>query len=199
MSGPDFDELVGEGPGEERQRLRGVHELLIAAGPPPELPPSLASPGAHDPSEVRLAKFPRRRLAAAVVLAAALVLASFGAGYLVGERGADRAVEQKYVVVMRGTGAASGSLASLVVGERDAAGNWPMELTVYGLRPLPGGARYELLLTRRGRIAESCGTFAAAGTKTVVLLNAPYRLRRYTGWVVTRAGNDRVLMRTRRI
>ena len=45
MSGPNFDDLVDQGLDlEERARLLRVHELLIAAGPPPELPPSLASP-----------------------------------------------------------------------------------------------------------------------------------------------------------
>ena len=46
MSGPDFDELVGgdDLPGPERERLQRVHELLVAAGPPPELPPELVQP-----------------------------------------------------------------------------------------------------------------------------------------------------------
>src|SRR5206468_2040698 len=39
----DFDELVGGGDLEatERERLERVHDLLVAAGPPPELPPAL--------------------------------------------------------------------------------------------------------------------------------------------------------------
>ncbi len=44
---PDFDELV-EGLDDERERARlhRVHDLLLAAGPPPELSPALAaSPG----------------------------------------------------------------------------------------------------------------------------------------------------------
>ena len=42
---PDFRDLVGEDlTPEERDRLEHVHELLIAAGPPPELPPALAEP-----------------------------------------------------------------------------------------------------------------------------------------------------------
>ena len=41
---PDFDELVGnvEEP-DERERLRRVHELLVEAGPPPDLSPALSS------------------------------------------------------------------------------------------------------------------------------------------------------------
>ena len=39
--GPDFDQLVGHEVGrEERERLQRVHELLVEAGPPPELSPS---------------------------------------------------------------------------------------------------------------------------------------------------------------
>ena len=39
---PNFRDLVGEGlPPAEQERLERVHEMLIAAGPPPELPPEL--------------------------------------------------------------------------------------------------------------------------------------------------------------
>ena len=39
---PKFQDLVGEGlPPAEHERLERVHEMLIAAGPPPELPPEL--------------------------------------------------------------------------------------------------------------------------------------------------------------
>ncbi len=42
---PDFHELVGdEGTPEELAKLRRAHDLLIAAGPPPELSPRLAEP-----------------------------------------------------------------------------------------------------------------------------------------------------------
>jgi len=35
---PDFDELVGgDVTGDERERLRRAHELLVHTGPPPEL------------------------------------------------------------------------------------------------------------------------------------------------------------------
>ncbi|MEP7334479.1 MAG: hypothetical protein ABI717_01745, partial [Actinomycetota bacterium] len=73
MSGPNFDELIGDLPPDERERLRRVHELLVAAGPPPELPQLLSSP------PVRAL---RRRRAAALLVAAALALAAFGAGWL---------------------------------------------------------------------------------------------------------------------
>ena len=36
---PDFDALVGEElDAQERERLRRVHDMLVAAGPPPEAP-----------------------------------------------------------------------------------------------------------------------------------------------------------------
>ena len=40
---PDFRDLIDDDiSAEERARLERVHELLVEAGPPPELPPSLA-------------------------------------------------------------------------------------------------------------------------------------------------------------
>jgi hypothetical protein len=66
---------------------------------------------------------------------------------------------------------------------------------VQGLPELARGARYELLLTKSGEPAVSCGTFVVSG-KTLVLLNAPYRLRQYDGWVVTREGAREILLRT---
>ena len=41
---PDFDDLIGgDVPAEERERLRRAHELLVEAGPPPELSPEMES------------------------------------------------------------------------------------------------------------------------------------------------------------
>ena len=61
--GPDFDELVGTDLEDgERQRLLRVHELLVEAGPPPEL--ALRTPVALDP---------RRRRGAWVAIAARAV------------------------------------------------------------------------------------------------------------------------------
>jgi hypothetical protein len=197
----DFDELVGGGlEGVQRERLMRVHEQLIAAGPPPELPPSLAlPPGSRARADVvhTLPRgIPRRRLAASLVLAAALALAAFGSGYLVGDRRSDQAFETDFVLAMRGTDAAPGAIASLVVGEKDDDDNWPMVMTVRGLPTLDEDERYELLLTRGGKPIASCGTFRILDDKTVVYLNAPYPLRRYEGWVVTRAGSDEILVRT---
>jgi hypothetical protein len=204
MKIPEFDELIGaDVPPEERERLRRAHEALVAAGPPPELPPSLTRPPERRPrtgvpEQPRL--FPRPRLAAGLVLAAALALASFAAGYLTGDRGGDQeAFEQDFVLRMEGTAAAPNALASLVVGKKDDDGNWPMVMTVLRLEPLPRGKRYELVLTRAGKRAASCGTFTIDDEQTVVYLNAPYRLKAYDGWAIIREGSDEILVRTDRV
>jgi hypothetical protein len=202
VKAPDFDELVGTDLGErERARLRQVHDALVAAGPPPDLPPALAQPPRRyeAPVPARSRGFPPRRLAAALVFAAALALAAFGAGYLVGDSPAPAAFPQDFTFVMYHPDSASPATASVVVGPIDDGGNWPMVMTVRNLEELPGDARYELRLTHDGEPAESCGTFRVSGDKTVVYLNAPYRLRDYDGWVVTREGRDDIILRTTEI
>ena len=77
---PDLRDLVGEDvPAAELERLARVHELLVHAGPPPELPGELAEPPEPDSTVALLPKRHWRPLAA---LAAALALAAFGAGWL---------------------------------------------------------------------------------------------------------------------
>jgi Anti-sigma-K factor rskA len=181
---PDFHELVGDDlSAEERSRLRGVHDLLVAAGSPAELSPALERAptvgGAH--------LLPRRRRGAVLLLAAALAAAVFGGGFLTGAVTHRSGTKSATVVVaMHGTKAAPNALASISLQEVDKAGNWPMRFTVQGLPKLPRGGYYELYLTRHGRIAATCGTFNVHGGRTTVSLNAPYELRDYDGWVVTR-------------
>ena len=55
-----------------------------------------------------------------------------------------------------------------------------------GLPKLPSGGYYELYLTRKGRPIAPCGSFLVHGGTTRVTLNAPYRLKAFDGWVVTR-------------
>lgn len=180
MKAPDFDELVGEElEPRERARLRQAHEALVAAGPPPELSARLARPSR-----------PRRRavtVALPLAAALALALAAFGGGWLA--RGDDYDVD--FALGMQGTAAAPAASAELLVFETDDAGNWPMEMTISGL---PDGS-YELVLTRDGRPAASCGRFLVHG-RTVTLLNAPYKLREYDGWAVIRPGSERILLQT---
>jgi hypothetical protein len=176
---PDFRELVGDDlPRDEEERLRRVHELLIAAGPPEELPPALAEP----PSERRatVLEFPvRRRLGAALVAAASLAALFFGGGYWLG---ADRhSFKAEETFVMRGS---SDAFASIKMAPADKAYNWPLQLRVRGLKDLPKGGYYELLLTKNGKPGLSCGTFRTHDGKTTIVLNAPYPLRRWNGWIV---------------
>jgi hypothetical protein len=190
---PDFDQLVGNDlEPAERERLRRIHDLLVAAGPPPELSP-VASP--EPPTENVYPLLPRRRWAAAAALAAALGIAAFGAGFLVGDRSDEQAAPER-IVGMAPPEGESDARASLAIFAKDDAGNWPMELTVRDLPRLPVGHVYELWLTRKGKLAESCGTFVVQGAKTVVPLNAPYRLRTFDGWVVTRRGASEPLLTT---
>ena len=86
---PDFEELVGTDlEPEERDRLQRAHDLLIAAGPPPELPPGLADP-MGPPRRRSIPFWNRRRNAAIAVLAAALAALAFGIGYLTGHTKSD--------------------------------------------------------------------------------------------------------------
>ncbi len=187
--GPDFDELVGgDLAAAERERLRRVHELLLAAGPPPELSPRLAS-APPTPAARVIPLSPHRRYAA-VLAAAAVVLVAFGAGWLVGARGGGDTVVR--TVAMAGPHGARASLALL---EMDSAGNWPMRMTVSGLPVLPHGT-YALWLTKHGTLEAPCGTFTVGPGETTVRLNAPYRLKEYTGWVVVVSGSRTPLLRT---
>jgi hypothetical protein len=196
---PDLRELVGDDVSpEELERLGRVHELLLLAGPPPELPGELAEP---PETETTVALLPRRHWRPLAALAAALALAAFGAGWLASSSGDsdDRAFPPiDFRVPMQGTPAARNAVASIAVAEKDEAGNWPIAMTVRGMPELPDGQEYELWLTRKGKLAALCGSFRTT-SNTVTYLNAPYRLRSYDGWVVTRAGGRRFLLRTTKV
>jgi hypothetical protein len=186
---PDLETLVGDLDPAERGRLDQVHELLVAAGPPPEMSPRVSAP----PREPRptIVPIPRRHRVAALGVAAVVALGLLGVGYVIG-RGPVRT--EAYTTPMSGPG---GATAEIVVFERDAAGNWPMKLTVHHLAPAGAPRQYELWLTRDGDLAEPCGAFAvSAGTATDVPLNAPWRLRDFDGWVVVAAGTTTPVLRT---
>ncbi len=184
MRPPEFDELVGNDlePG-ERARLERVHELLVAAGPPP-VPTST-------PVELR----PRRRRGALVAIAAALAVAAFALGAALVDGSSDRSVD--FVVSMHGTSTAAGATASLRVFELDDAGNWPMELDVTGLTPTASGRPFELWLTRGGELAALCGGFLTSDHGVAVVpMNAPYRFDEFDGWVVVEEGSETPLLTT---
>ena len=181
----DVRDIVGDDlePG-ELELLERVHALLERAGPPPELSPGVAA--APEPPAARILPFPRRYRYTALAAAAVAAFALFGIGYLVGGGGGPDPLQ---TIAMSGPAPAS---AELDLFEKDAAGNWPMELRVSGL---PAGT-YELWLTRNGNLAEPCGAFAVASGETTVPLNAPYKLKSFDGWVVVPSGDHEPVLTT---
>jgi hypothetical protein len=183
----EFDDLVdstGLGPDEEA-RLRRMHELLVQAGPPPDLPPALDR--APDPAGAEVVPFPllpRRRWVAGALIAATLTLIAFGGGYLIGHsKTKPTAFATHRVVPMHG----SNALAVIRLGNRDGAGNWPMELQVTGLAKQPNrSAYYELWLSRNGKPTAPCGSFRVNAKTTTLRLSVPYAITNFDGWIVTR-------------
>jgi hypothetical protein len=183
----DFDELVGDDlTPAERARLAEVHDMLLEAGPSPELPPALERPPAR-PVKSEIPYFPRRRWAAGALAAAAVAAIAFGVGYLIGHNPSEPAFASRAVVKMHGTPAApEGSRGTLQLGYRDDAGNWPMVVNVSGLRDLAQGGYYNLYLTKKGDPVVLCGSFVVHGDRTTVHYTEPYTLKHFDGWVVTR-------------
>ena len=187
---PSLDELIGaETTGAERQRLQHVHELLLEAGPPPELTPELEAGPNLGTTLGRRGRAVKPR--AMLLLAAALaILGVFFAGYLVANGGSGKNTSPPpRVINLEGTSADPKARASLEVWHAHA-GNWPMTLNVVGLRKLPPHRYYEVYLVRDGKPWGSCGTFRVEGSSRVLTLtlNAPYALRKGDSWVVTRPG-----------
>jgi hypothetical protein len=167
----------------ERERLSRVHELLLEAGPPSELPVGMATPalGATGTRTV-LAPQKRRRLAGAFALAAALAAAAFAGGYVVGNQSGDGGKTVR-VAAMSGANAH----ASLRVGEPDAGGNWPIDFAVTGLPKQTGKyAYYEIFVLRDGKPGYPCGGFRVEnGGTTTKRFWVPYKVTDATKWVVT--------------
>jgi hypothetical protein len=182
-----FDDIIGtEGmSAEEEARLRRVHDLLVQAGPPPDLPPALERPAAPgedvDPPEVPVLFRRRRGLAAVLALAAALAV--FAGGYAFGHsKTKPAAFVTQHAVSMHGVNTA----AVIRLGKADNVGNWPMLVEVTGLpEQTDRKAYYELWLTRNDKPVAPCGSFRVHGKTTRVRFSVPYSLRGYDGWVVT--------------
>jgi hypothetical protein len=178
---PDFEELLGDVAGEDRLRLRRVHDLLVDAGPPPELSPELeAGPNLmltrRREQRERSARRPLFLLAAAALIAAA----AFGAGRATHEQDSFHASR---VVQMQATAAAPLASARIEIGSRNA-GNWAMRLVGSGLPALHGRDYYEVFLVRHGKVVGPCGSFVSSGGRVEAYLNAPYKLKGW--WIVTR-------------
>lgn len=156
--------------------------MLIEAGPPPELSPRLAEP---PKAPVRARRIRHWSPRAAFGLAAVVAAAAFGIGFLVGDRRSEYDAAGP-PIPMHGVASASSAKASIVIGERDDVGNWPLLVRVRGLDPLPKGEWYELYLTRKGKLAAYCGSFSMNETgQTTVQFSIPYHLKGFDGWVVT--------------
>jgi len=187
---PTLDELIGaDTTGAERQRLQHVHELLLEAGPPPEVSPEL-----EQGPNLKMTVGKRRRVVrqrALLLLAAALVLSIiFLGGYAVGnQRGGTKSATAVTVKLMGTSAVPKNAQASLEVGHRHA-GNWPMTLTAVGLPRLAPHYYYEVYLIRGGKLSGSCGTFRVTNSRraVTVTLNSPYTLEKGDSWIVTRPG-----------
>lgn len=166
---PNFRDLVGEGLAPaEQERLERVHELLIAAGPPPELPPELEEvPDRRgNVRELETAGLPRRRVGAALALAAAIALIAFLGGYLAGYKHTGNSSFEAVKTV-----ALTNAQAQAVVkfGPKDTNGNTPMQLKVEGLKSLPAGDYYTLYMTKDGKPVVVCGSFNVRGPQSTTL------------------------------
>jgi hypothetical protein len=185
---PNFDELVGaELEQDERERLRRVHDLLVTAGPPPELTPEVEGGPTLAMTLGRSRRRSRRRVALLVAAAAAVLMLAFLAGYIAGN-GNDNGQASGQLLKLYGTKQAPAALASLRIQPVDAAGNWPMRLSARGLPKLPPRSYYEVFLVRGGKIYAPCGSFVVKSAESTVSvqLNAPYRLQAGDSWVVTK-------------
>jgi len=183
----NFDDVVGgdDLSPDEEARLRRVHDLLMQAGPPPDLPPALERPPT-EPAEAEIVQFPmlpRRRWALAAVVAATLALLAFAGGYFIGHS-KPTSFNTTRIVPMHGGNA----LALLRIGHQDGAGNWPMQLEVNNLPRQPKPQYYELWLSRNGKPVAPCGSFRVNQRNTTVQLSVPYNFSRFDGWVVTKQG-----------
>jgi hypothetical protein len=191
---PTLEELIGaDTTGAERERLHHVHELLLAAGPPPEVSPELEQgPNLKMSMGKRRGRVKQRAM---VLLAAAiLVFLVFIGGYVVANNSGGKSSKGSRAVLtqaLQGTVLVPKAEGALQIWRSKDGSNWPMTLTVAGLPTLPPHRYYEVYLFRDGKIRGSCGSFrvgrSSSGPLTVTL-TSPYALRKGDSWVVTRPG-----------
>lgn len=191
---PTLDELIGsEVTGAEREQLQQAHELLLQAGPPPELSAELeAGPTLKMTlGKRRHATKPRAMLLLAATLAVVLVF--FGGYTLGGNGGGSNSHPALVSQALQGTSLVPQAQGTLEVWNSKDGHNWPMTLTVVGLPQLPARSHYEVYLYRHGKLGGSCGLFTVGSSSqdpVTVTLSSPYQLRPGDSWVVTRPGRD---------
>lgn len=188
---PDLDELIdAETTGEERQRLEHVHDLLLQAGPPPELTPRLRKAPTFGVVPLTLKRRVVKRRALVLLAAAVAVAAVFAAGYGVG-RGGGNGAPSAQTLALKGTRLEPHAQATLEVWHVQG-GNVPMTLNVVGLHKLPPHGYYDVYLVRGGQVQPwgICGSFRVNSSSRELTLNfsAPYPLHKGDTWVVTRPG-----------
>lgn len=179
-----FDELIGEEPdGAERARLRNVHDLLLEAGPPPELTPEVASgptlamtlgrPRAHSS---------RRRAYALTAVAAALV------ALVVGLAVTGNSHHTTYpAFTLHGTTLAPNASGSLYFLKAQS----PRPQLKLEVKGLPAVAKpYVVYLVRNGRPVAPCGSFTVSNPhrELTTVITSPYRLQGSDQWIVTASG-----------
>jgi N-acetylmuramoyl-L-alanine amidase len=192
---PTLDELIGaETTGAERQQLQNVHEMLLEAGPPPELSPELEQGPSLSMSMGQKKRRGGVKQRAMVLLAAAIVVVMiFIGGYLANQGGGTSSLSPvAFKQALHGTKLAPSAEGTLEVWNA-SGGNWPMTLTAVGLPKLPPHTYYEVYLVRHGKPWGSCGAFRVTSGNTQgavrVTLTAPYSLKKGDSWVVTRPGH----------
>ncbi len=188
MSPADLDDLLANAPPADRERLRRAHDLLGTVDPPPEVPPDLTVP--PKPPTTSLLPTPRRYRSTVFVAAVIVGLALLGVGYLLGGGGDRRQAVR--TVELSGAGAERGELRVL---RADDAGNWPLELTVHDLEPLPADGVYELWRTRGSEPVERVGSFVTSGDEVTVTLSVPSAVADADGWVVVVGGTTEPVLR----
>jgi hypothetical protein len=183
MSEPrDLRELVGDDVSpEELATFERVDRLLRSVpAPPAHVPESVTQAVAAIQPPARA--WTRRRVGAALALAAALSALFFGVGFWA----AGDDFDPEVTIAMEATAAARGASAEIAVSDRDRSGNFGMELEVSGLPKLPKDGYYVLWLAEDGEYAATCGTFTVDESGAAdVYMNASYDFAKFDAFVIT--------------
>ncbi len=168
------DQLGGDVPPEELERLREVDALLRSVPAPP--PPGRARP-----------VVPQRRrpvrLAALAVAAVLVVALAFAAGALL--RSGEGFDTEATVALAPAAAGPAGASGELRLAAPDDHGNRALELDVSGL-PERRGAVYSLGVARPGGEMWRCGTFTTGTGDATVHMTVPYPIAEDATWVVSR-------------